>query len=475
MSPSSPGKNPITARGSPALGKKGRLKSKRGKISRKDIFKARDELPAFIKMVVKRMKDGDAEVKEQMAAALKEIAQMDHGEHAVELYEGKCIKPLVKVVEDGAANAQANAAAALAGILANHPDHQHALVAANGTHSLCALLRTGSAKVQEETAAALATLDSEVSFQAEMIKAGIIPPLVAILLNGSAAVQASAAQALANAAAYSRDAQRAISRAGAIPPLLALLGNLGRAQKPAAGALAKLAHRNKDIQDSICEAGGVPLVLSLLNVQVPDVQVHAASAIAELSSGNAAVQAVVAKAGGIGPLLALLGSRSAAAQAQGMCALAHLASRNRENQDAISRQDGVRTVVGLLDTPWERTGQPKPEGAVAVLSAAAFAVMEVSSANPANQQAVVQFGGIALLATLMTSSSTHEEVKAEVAGAVRRLASHPIPEPRLLACALISAALLLPCHRATVPRSHRAICSDLTLRYSLVDTALGAL
>ena len=47
----------------------------------------------------------------------------------------------------------------------------------------------------------------------------------------------------------------------------------------------------------------------------------------------------------------------------------------------------MRTVVGLLDTPWERTGQPKPEGAVAVLSAAAFAVMEVSSANPANQQA----------------------------------------------------------------------------------------
>ena len=46
------------------------------KLTRKDVFNARDgDLPAFIKTVVKRMKDGDADVKQQCAAALMHIAQ----------------------------------------------------------------------------------------------------------------------------------------------------------------------------------------------------------------------------------------------------------------------------------------------------------------------------------------------------------------------------------------------------------------
>ena len=403
-------------------GKKGGARTKRGKITRKDVFAARSEMPAFIKMVVRRMRDGDAEVKEQCAAALMHIALMDHGDFVGDLYQGKCLPQLVRVIEDGSASAQANAAAALAGILSQKATHQHALVDAGGLAPLVNLLRTGSAKVQEEAAAALATLDADVSFQSEVIKAGAIPPLVATLQHGSAAVQASGAQALANAAAYSMDAQRAIAKAGAIAPLLALLGSVGRAQRPAAGALAKLARGNKEIQDTIAEAGGVPPLLSLLNQQVAEVQVASAAAIAELARGNATVQSVAAKAGAIGPLLALLSSRSAAAQANGMSALAQLASHNQENQDAIARQDGVRLVVSLLDKPWERSGGPMPEGAVAVLASAASAVMELSLHNGANQKAVVECNGIAQLAALMTSDSTHTDVKAEVAGALWALA-----------------------------------------------------
>ena len=75
----------------------------------------------------------------------------------------------------------------------------------SGLTPLVNLLRTGSAKVQEEAAAALATLETDLEkFQPEIIKAGAITPLVAILLHGSAAVQASAAQALANAATTAR-------------------------------------------------------------------------------------------------------------------------------------------------------------------------------------------------------------------------------------------------------------------------------
>jgi hypothetical protein len=49
------------------------------------------------------------------------------------------------------------------------------------------LLKTGSAKVQEEAASALAAIDSDVSHQAGIIKAGAIPPLTTMLKSGSAA------------------------------------------------------------------------------------------------------------------------------------------------------------------------------------------------------------------------------------------------------------------------------------------------
>lgn len=122
------------------------------KVTRKDIHKA-ESLPALITQLVKRIREGNAEVKEHSAAALRSIAQMDHGEHAIELYKAGAVKPLVDLLKSGTTDAQSPACAALASILAKQPEHQNAFVDAGGVPPLVALLKMGSAKVQEEVRA----------------------------------------------------------------------------------------------------------------------------------------------------------------------------------------------------------------------------------------------------------------------------------------------------------------------------------
>lgn len=263
-----------------------------------------------------------------------------------------------------------------------------------------------------QSAAALAAIDSDVAFQAGIIKQGGIVPLVSMLKSGSGAAQASAAQAIANAAAFSSEAQKTIAKAGSIPLLLALLGT-GKAQKPAASALANLAHENTEIQTEITDLGGIAPLLALLNGLDTDAQVAAAAALSEMACDNVDTQSAIAKAGGIGPLLALLSSRSAAAQSQGMAALAQLARNNHDNQDAISRMGGIKPLVLLLESHNNE-----------VAAHSASALMEISRSNIENQRAVVDHGGIIQLANLMKTSS-HADVRAEVAGALWSLSEDP--------------------------------------------------
>ena len=136
---------------------------------------------------------------------------------------------------------------------------------------LVKLLKTGSAKVQEEAASALSALTAEVEHQKLLLAAGCVPPLVAMLKGASAAGQGFAAQTLANAATSS-DGQNLIAKAGAVPLLLVLLG-VGKAQVPAARALARLVHCNAPIQDEMTLAGGVTPLLALLNGRNTDAQV----------------------------------------------------------------------------------------------------------------------------------------------------------------------------------------------------------
>ena len=119
------------------------------RVTKQDIAKAED-IPAFIKEIVKRIVTGDHEARENSAVALKHMALQNHGEHAVELFRCGAIPALVSVVKDGSANAQTAASAALAAIANGKPDHQDAVVKAGGVIPLVALLKTGSCMVQEQ-------------------------------------------------------------------------------------------------------------------------------------------------------------------------------------------------------------------------------------------------------------------------------------------------------------------------------------
>ena len=121
----------------------------KGRITAKDIAKA-ESLPALIQQLVKRISDGNAEVKEHSASALKNIAQQNHGEHCETLYRQGAVKPLVNLLVVGSADAQASACSALASIVSLKDEHEASLVEAGGIAPLVNLLKTGSAKVQEE-------------------------------------------------------------------------------------------------------------------------------------------------------------------------------------------------------------------------------------------------------------------------------------------------------------------------------------
>ena len=83
-----------------------------GRVTRKDIAKA-ESLPALIEQLVKRAKEGNAEVKEASACALKSIAEQNHGENAETLVKAGAVKPLVQLVINGSSDAQYNACGAL--------------------------------------------------------------------------------------------------------------------------------------------------------------------------------------------------------------------------------------------------------------------------------------------------------------------------------------------------------------------------
>ena len=125
---------------------------RRGQVTAKDIAKA-ESLPALVAQLVARSKAGNAEVAEHSVAALKSIATQNHGDNCETLLKQGAMKPLIGLLTHGTADAQANASAAIAAIISKQTEAQAVFVDAAGVAPLVALLKTGSAKVQEEVRA----------------------------------------------------------------------------------------------------------------------------------------------------------------------------------------------------------------------------------------------------------------------------------------------------------------------------------
>lgn len=174
---------------------------------------------------VKLVTSGDAVARERAAVAIFGLATQMHGEHCTVLAQAGCIVPLVKLLADAtsSAKAQAAAAGALQALGGSKQEHQQAIVDASGVPALVKLLKQGSPKVQEAVASALASLDSNITHQKQIIELGCIVALMPQLTGTSGAAQAHAAQCVANMASYDEATQIAISKAGGVPPLVTLL------------------------------------------------------------------------------------------------------------------------------------------------------------------------------------------------------------------------------------------------------------
>ena len=131
-------------------------KGRATRVTAQDIARAEGGVTGFITLCVKRIKEGDHETKETAAAHLRSLAVQNHYAYTEQLYTAGVIGPLVKLLRDGSANAQASAAGALHGIAHDKEDHQRAIVEAGAVVPLVMLLKNGSARVQEDVRTPLA-------------------------------------------------------------------------------------------------------------------------------------------------------------------------------------------------------------------------------------------------------------------------------------------------------------------------------
>ena len=121
----------------------------KGKVTGRDVAKM-GGMTEMIAALVKRIAEGNSEIKETSVAALKNIATQNHGEHTEALYKAGGVKPLVNLLVNGSADAQHNSCGALAAIANGKPDVQVAIVEGGGVPPIVKLLRMGGAAVQEQ-------------------------------------------------------------------------------------------------------------------------------------------------------------------------------------------------------------------------------------------------------------------------------------------------------------------------------------
>ena len=198
-------------------------RGRRTRLTAQDILRD-GGIVSLIKGLTKGVSGPVQDVAEAAAAQLSSLADMNHGEHCDALIEAGIVGPLVGLLTRGTTAAVQDACRTLKQLFGRGIQVQRSLVDAGGVEPLVALVKTGSAKVQEAATSAIAGLDKDPSHQRAIIKAGAAPTLVAMLkgLHMSASGQSCAAMALANMAVLA-EGQQAVSKAGAIPRLLALL------------------------------------------------------------------------------------------------------------------------------------------------------------------------------------------------------------------------------------------------------------
>lgn len=168
-------------------------------------------------------------------------------------------------------------------IIQSDPEYVSKVCKHGGIGLLTRVLRAGTGSVQEQAAAALASIASVTEQVAPLVRSGAVPLLVSLLHSSNCRAAARAADAIGNLAA-TPEGQQSAYKAGAIKFLLRLLDSgvsLG-AQECAARALAALAHEHLAIQTEICKLGGIKILVATLSAINTEVQTQAAGVLSQL-------------------------------------------------------------------------------------------------------------------------------------------------------------------------------------------------
>lgn len=357
------------------------------------------------------MPDNSHTVQHRAAHALQMLAVDNPGSHTVIVKAG-VISPLVHLLSTSVdRNVRKEAADALETLVAGTGNNEAAV------YDLVVLLGTGSMKAQELVAQLMFTLCGGDENRAAIAKSNALDKLLMQLTSSSLKVQEMSAAVLASLSADSKATVASLAKKGAVQPLVEILKSENvDAHLHAAACLADLTTDSEATHAEIVNEGGiVPLVDLLSSDAVPGTKSEAAGALGRLCEEHPVTALTIVRAGAIEPLVKLLEDEDRRTQRKAAATLATVVSLDSKYQNLVVRVGGIPRFVRLLGDSTKREVQ----------AYAATALSKLVHNNPSIQTAVTEAGGIPLLVTMMQETSKGIVITA-AATALRNLAAkHP--------------------------------------------------
>ena len=126
------------------------------RITARDVALA-GSLDDLIRKLVDSVRDGNMETKEKSSVQLRSLT-IQNPENPVRIAEAGAIKPLVALVLKGSSQAQTHACVTLSNIAHQRRNYQEAIAAGGGVVALTHVLRVVDSALQEQAAAAIASI-----------------------------------------------------------------------------------------------------------------------------------------------------------------------------------------------------------------------------------------------------------------------------------------------------------------------------
>jgi vacuolar protein 8 len=318
------------------------------------------------------------------------------------------IQPTVMILAGGTARAQEHSAYALASLGAGNVTNQRQI-----TTLLVGCLSSGSAMAKANATALLEKLVQEnPTSQQEIAMAGPLLDLIGLLKDGSDGAKRFALWSLS--LSISPDNQKTLLEEGVIDPIVAALtSDESSARQQAAAAISRLALKNPKTQLALGEKGAITPLIDIVKggletdededegtakVNKIDVAARqfAAAALASLASLKKNGDKMV-ELGVLEPLVTLLNKGDNLGKQHASAALARLATGSKKTPAALDPSRAIAAIkplVTLLDGTCGDGAQEEAAGAL-------FALAD----ELGNRVAIANAGGIQPIVTLLGSSN----------------------------------------------------------------------